>query len=211
MSIDPTTDAATDAPPPFIDDAPAPPPADAGSPPTDAAPPARCAGQCVSWPIDYTPGPSSCPAGTVWDGVGPFSSSCTGESGSGICCLPAPTGDAGTVVGGGPLIPCGPSTCTSGQVCVHRVETIGACRRLADLGVTACPAGQVEHDCAGAPGCFAAEDFFWCAEAPTSCGTALDCSCASSLCDPGGPRACATTATCTGSGGRQLDCFCEQP
>ena len=97
----------------------------------------------------------------------------------------------GQTADGGTDVPslCGDAAaCTSAQVCVSQ-QSCGTpdCQPVPDAGT--CPAGtSATPTCPGTgkPGCVAGcPATFSCEARPAACATAVDCTCAASLCSPG--------------------------
>jgi hypothetical protein len=110
---------------------------------------------------------------------------------AGGCGSGSQTSDAGGDGDAGSDAPvsCGDAApCTSAQVCVSQ-QSCGTsdCRPVPDAGT--CPAGSsATASCPGTgrPGCLAGcPATFSCKSRPAACATAVDCTCAASLCMPG--------------------------
>ena len=120
---------------------------------------------------------------------------------AGGCGSGSQTSDAGGDAGGDAAVSCGDAApCTSAQVCVSQ-QSCGtpACMPVPDAGT--CPAGSsATASCPGTgrPGCLAGcPATFSCKSRPAACATAVDCTCAASLCTPG---------TCIATMGNEIAC-----
>ncbi|MCL2723733.1 MAG: hypothetical protein FWD69_04785 [Polyangiaceae bacterium] len=93
---------------------------------------------------------------------------------------------------------CGPSTCTSTQICLYReCSTNDAC-----VQASTCPTGWTPTVCgvSGVPGCLnpnCTPVLQGCRDIPESCGGDVTCACQS---------ICGSAATCSNVNGRQATC-----